>query len=722
MEVRREKNAQVLWREIQKLLPEVLERNQGRAILSLYGGSGAGKTWISKELAEYLEAEGFQVFILSGDHYPYRVPKQNDEERRRVYECGGRKGLEEYLGTEQEIDYDAVNQVLTAFLEKKSQINIRYIDSEKVYEKMEDFSNIDILLLEWTHGNNERLKKIDIPIYLQSTPEETLRYRMERNRDTDIDSPFTALVLDIEQELLERQISRAKIVMNLSGELSVSTEEKHEPQGKNGPMLNAYPDSLGGKLSDIVAFLNEEDVKGAFQSFYILPSLYHSDLDRGFSVIDYEIDEAVAAKKDLEELKALDIDLKLDFILNHASAQSPQFQNLVKYGEKSEYKDFFINWNEFWKGYGVMTEEGFIQPDDQYLQKMFLRKPELPILMVQFPDGKKVPYWNTFYQEDRYPHYLGQMDLNIKSPLVWQFYQETLQKLAGYGASIVRLDAFAYAPKEPGEKNFLNEPGTWDLLSRIKELADSYGLTLLPEIHASYSEGIYKKLAEKGYMTYDFFLPGLIIDALENHRTEYLERWAKEIYHEKIQTVNMLGCHDGIPLLDLKGLLPEEEIQKLIDILIARGGYVKNLHGKKSIYYQVNTTYFSALGESESKLLLARAIQLFMPGKPQIWYLDLFAGRNDYDAVKKAGAGGHKEINRTNLKKEEIQKLMQKDVVKKQLMLLKFRNSCKVFGNGASMKIKSEENLLEITWENAGEKAVLSANVENYQFEIKYEK
>ena len=72
-----------------------------------------------------------------------------------------------------------------------------------------------------------------------------MRYRMERNRDTDIDSPFTALVLDIEQELLERQISRAKIVMNLSGELSVSTEEKYETHGKNGPMLNAYPDSLG---------------------------------------------------------------------------------------------------------------------------------------------------------------------------------------------------------------------------------------------------------------------------------------------------------------------------------------------------------------------------------------------------------------------------------------------------------------------------------------------
>ena len=523
-----------------------------------------------------------------------------------------------------------------------------------------------------------------------------------------------------------------------------------------GPMLNLYPDSLGGTLDDVVDFLKTEEAEGAFSSCYILPSLYHADLDRGFSVIDYSLNKMYASGETLEAIKKLGIELKLDFILNHASVLSKQFQDIIAKGEESEYKDFFINWNEFWKDCGEMTEQGYILPEEKYLKKMFFRKPGLPILMVRFPDGREIPYWNTFYQEVNYPevnapelmkaadlqymqaeiiaqelsmgcpegkkpadilqeivlerkagrltkeqittiwnymeqhrYYLGQMDLNIQSPKVWEYYREVLKTLAGYGAKIVRLDAFAYAPKEPGEKNFLNEPGTWDLLSRIKELADSYGLTLLPEIHASYSEGIYKKLAEKGYMTYDFFLPGLIIDALENHRTEYLEKWAKEIYHEKIQTVNMLGCHDGIPLLDLKGLLPEEEIQKLIDILIARGGYVKNLHGKKSIYYQVNTTYFSALGESESKLLLARAIQLFMPGKPQIWYLDLFAGRNDYDAVKKAGAGGHKEINRTNLKKEEIQELLQKDVVKKQLMLLKFRNSCKAFGNGASMKIKS---------------------------------
>lgn len=122
MEVRRKKNSQVLWGEIKKLLPDVLEKNQGRAILSLYGGSGAGKTWISKELAEYLEAEGFHVFILAGDHYPHRVPRQNDTERRRVYECDGRKGLEKYLGTDKEIDYDAVNQVITSFREKNHRL------------------------------------------------------------------------------------------------------------------------------------------------------------------------------------------------------------------------------------------------------------------------------------------------------------------------------------------------------------------------------------------------------------------------------------------------------------------------------------------------------------------------------------------------------------------------------------------------------------------------
>lgn len=486
----------------------------------------------------------------------------------------------------------------------------------------------------------------------------------------------------------------------------------------NKPMLNAYPDSMGGKLSDIISILKKEEMQDVFGSFYILPSLYHSDLDRGFSVIDYGINEDLADRQDLEEIKSLGIDLKLDFILNHASAQSPQFVDLVSKGEESEYKDFFINWNDFWQGYGSMTEDGYIEPDAQYIKNMFFRKPGLPILMVQFPDGKKVPYWNTFYQEEHYPQYLGQMDLNIKSPKVWDFYRDTIQKLADYGAGIVRLDAFAYAPKEPGEKNFLNEPGTWELLGQIQEIADVYQLTLLPEIHATYEEQIYKRLSQKGYMTYDFFLPGLIIDAIENKRSNYLASWAKEIIEEDIKVVNMLGCHDGIPLLDLKGILPEKDIQNLIDLIVRRGGFVKNLHGQKNMYYQVNATYFSALGESEQKLLIARAIQLFMPGKPQIWYLDLFAGKNDYEAVKRAGTSGHKEINRTNLTLDEIENALKTQIVEKQLEMIRFRYTCKVFDETAKISIEEKEGTLRIVWQKDTDYAELVVDFLNLTYEI----
>lgn len=487
----------------------------------------------------------------------------------------------------------------------------------------------------------------------------------------------------------------------------------------NKPMLNAYPDSMGGRLSDIISVLKKEEMKNVFGSFYILPSLYHSDLDRGFSVIDYDINEDLADRHNLEEIKSLGIDLKLDFILNHASAQSPQFVDLVKKGEKSEYKDFFINWNDFWQGYGSMTEDGYIEPGAQYIKDMFFRKPGLPILMVQFPDGKKVPYWNTFYQEEHYPQYLGQMDLNIKSPKVWDFYKDTIHKLADYGAGIVRLDAFAYAPKEPGQKNFLNEPGTWELLGQIQEIADSYQLTLLPEIHATYEEQIYKTLSQKGYMTYDFFLPGLIIDAIENKRSNHLASWAKELIEEDINVVNMLGCHDGIPLLDLKGILPEEDIRNLIDLIVSRGGFVKNLHGQKNIYYQVNATYFSALGESEQKLLIARAIQLFMPGKPQVWYLDLFAGKNDHEAVKRGGTSGHKEINRTNLTLDEIEKALNTEVVKQQLEMIRFRNICKAFQDGAKINIEEQPGILRIVWQKDRDYAELMVDFSNLVYEIR---
>lgn len=814
--------AQVIFPRLWELLEPLLDASpHHRAVVAVHGGSGVGKSEIGSLLTHYLNDRGIGTYIMSGDNYPHRIPRMNDAERLRIFRTGGLRGLVDggmydddvraslanlqaleldadrrrlsehpwlatyqkagrkalvgYLGTQDEIDFDEVNRLLAAFKDGAAELQLKRmgrVETERWYETV-DLSGTRVIILEWTHGNNANLTVVDVPILLNSTPEETLAHRRSRARDGAIDSPFTTTVLELEQALLHSQAGTARIIVAKSGEL-IDYDTYLQQMGKDlpgsGPMLNAYPDSIGSALSDLVALLARPALKDVFASAYLLPSIFNTDLDRGFSVIDYQLSDLFATEADLRALTDEGIDCKFDFILNHASVLCPQFQDLLRTGHKSPYKDFFIDWNEFWDGCGEMTPEGYIQPRADLIDEMFFRKPGLPILMVRMPDGTEKPYWNTFYQEVRYGtvdpqdlmaatglqygsanvlagrinaalgagarpgdadyagfedhrdvvvdllesrrRYLGQMDLNIKSPLVWDFYEDTLDRLAGYGAEIVRLDAFAYAPKEPGARNFLNDPGAWELLERVKGLADRRGLKLLPEIHSTYEEGIHETIAAKGFLTYDFFLPGLLIDALERKDATTLRRWIADLLDKGIRTVNMLGCHDGIPLLDLRGLLSDDEIDGLIETVKGRGGYVKDLHGQKKMYYQVNATYYSALGEDDQKLLLARAIQLFMPGKPQVWYLDVFAGKNDHAAVEQAGSGGHKEINRTNLTMADVEEGLRRPVVQQQLDLLRFRNTCPAFGFDATCIMgDTPANQLSLVWRNKGHEATLEADL-----------
>jgi len=500
-----------------------------------------------------------------------------------------------------------------------------------------------------------------------------------------------------------------------------------------GVMLNAYPDSVGSNLGDMVIMLEKPEFKDVFSLFYVLPTFFNSDLDRGFSIIDYNLNKELVSKADLKALDKLKIQLKFDIVLNHLSVASPQFKDILKNGEQSKYKDFFINWNTFWEGNGEMGENGVIIPKKEFLNKLFMRKSGLPILKVPFPDGCENPYWNTFYQkvnEDK--SILGQMDVNANSPLVWDFYEETLKKVSGYGCKVLRLDAFAYLHKEIGKTNFFNRPGTWDYLKQIKKIAQKYDLLLLPEIHAEYGLHLHDEVANKGYQIYDFFLPGLMIHTIEKRTSKALLNWAKEIISKGYETVNMLGCHDGIPVLDLKGkevngiynegLLEDCEIEDVMKIITERGGRIKNLYnpsGKKISYYQVNATFFSALGEDDKKLLLARAIQMFMPGIPQVWYLDIFAGKNNYKAADKGGSGNHKEINRTNLTLKEVETNLKKDIVKNQLKLIKFRNTSKAFSGNLIIN-ETSQNEIDVVWKNNNNMAKLKVNLQTHTFKIVY--
>jgi len=464
----------------------------------------------------------------------------------------------------------------------------------------------------------------------------------------------------------------------------------------------------------------------------------------------------------------------------------------MKHGEESEYKDFFIDWDEFWKDHGTVDVEGHIEPDKQCLNKLFMRKPEMPTLKLRFPDGQVKTYWNTFYQKVEFNEinlidlesiqgvdperakklkhhicvtieengllsaedldklsekdetikqglidlvcskrdFLGQMDINAQSEKVWDFYDETLKKLSSYGAKIIRLDAFAYLHKEPCKPNFFNRPGTWEYLDRLRSLATKYDLTVFPEIHAEYGAGIHEEVAAEGYPIYDFFLPGLMIDALERNDNTALLRWIGNIRDKGLQTINMLGCHDGIPILDLRGkhvdgeyrpgLLDDKSIDNAVKLIIDRGGLTKNLFdadGKKIDYYQVNATFYSALGEDDQKLLLARAIQMFMPGLPEVWYLDLFAGTNDYAAAKRGHTASHKEINRTSLRITDIESCLMEPVVKNQLDLIRLRNTSPAF-KGKFEVIDTEPYLLQIAWKNKTDALLLKADLRDHSLSI----
>ena len=94
---------------------------------------------------------------------------------------------------------------------------------------------------------------------------------------------------------------------------------KQQIKNQRGVMLNAYPDSIGKKFEDCIQLLEEESLKDCFSHFYILPTFFNSDLDRGFSIINYDVNQEFVQDSDLDRLKALGIQLKFDIVLNHLS-------------------------------------------------------------------------------------------------------------------------------------------------------------------------------------------------------------------------------------------------------------------------------------------------------------------------------------------------------------------------------------------------------------------
>ena len=211
-------------KEAKKLFDKVQQLHASgdeRVVISIYGGSGSGKTTIATALQQYFLSEGIGCYLLGGDNYPHRIPKRNDEERLRVYEEAGEEGLREYLGTPKEIDFDCINQVLAEFHAGKDTITLRHMGRKDgdISSEETDFTGVSVMLVEWTHGGSEYLKGVDIPVFLESSPEETKERRIRRNRDENAASPFICRVVELEQEKLDIQKGHARLVVGKDKEV-----------------------------------------------------------------------------------------------------------------------------------------------------------------------------------------------------------------------------------------------------------------------------------------------------------------------------------------------------------------------------------------------------------------------------------------------------------------------------------------------------------------------
>lgn len=464
----------------------------------------------------------------------------------------------------------------------------------------------------------------------------------------------------------------------------------------NKIMLITYADSMGKNLKELHTVLNKH-YKDAVGGVHILP-FFPSSADRGFAPMRYDIvDEKFGDFADIEAL-GKEYYLMFDFMVNHISASSEYFQDFLQKKDKSDYSDLFIRYSKFWNGG---------EPTQEQIDKIYKRKPRAPYIEAEFSDGSKEKVWCTFCEE--------QIDLDVTKEKTKEFIRNTLKNMCRHGASVIRLDAFAYAVKKADTSCFFIEPDIWELLYEIEKIVKEEQAEILPEIHEHYT--IPMKISDKGFWIYDFALPVLTLHALYNHTGEYLKKWLEKSPMKQFTT---LDTHDGIGIVDVKDLLPDSEIEKVKDQMYSCGANVKKIYSSEAYnnldIYQVNTTYYSALGNNDDAYLLARAIQFFAPGIPQVYYVGMLAGSNDIELMERTKNG--RDINRHYYSMEEVEREQDRPVVLKLKELMILRNTHPAFSLDGTIQIEANEDKLTITRKYGADQIILKADLTTYQFEI----
>ncbi len=449
------------------------------------------------------------------------------------------------------------------------------------------------------------------------------------------------------------------------------------------PQLLTYPDSLGGTLAS-VADLLDGPLAGLFSGVHVLPP-FPSSGDRGFAPVTYEeIDPRFGTWVDIERI-ASNHDVMLDVMINHLSRGSPEFRDFQRRGRASPSADLFITVDKVWPSGSPPAED---------VAKIFLRRPDSPFVTITIEDsGEPETVWATFGTAD----WSEQIELDVTSAATRQLIGSWLRTLGQHGVRIVRLDAIGYVIKRPGTSCFMVEPEIYDFLEWVTDVAASFGLVVLPEVHDVGDTR--ERLAARGYWTYDFALPGLVLDAFLSTDAS---RLAAHLQRSPDRQFTQLDSHDGIPVRpDLDGLLEPARMAALAEHVVARGGNVSRIlskaHAGEGDVHQLNVTYYSALEEDDDRYVAARAIQLFARGIPQVYYVGLLAGANDPAAIERQGE--RRAINRHNYDADEVQAALERPVVQRLLELVRLRNTHPAFEG--HLTVEADGGRLRMAWRHA---------------------
>ena len=426
---------------------------------------------------------------------------------------------------------------------------------------------------------------------------------------------------------------------------------------REGAQLIAYADRFGGSLAGLARLL-DGPLHGLFDGVHALPFyLPYDGADAGFDPVDHlAVDPRLGGWEDLRAL-GRSRDLVADLIVNHVSDRSTAFRDVVDHGDRSAAAGMFLT-------YDRVFPDGATEAD---LLRIVRPRPGLPFTPVVLGDRPRLA-WTTFTRH--------QIDLDVHHPAARRYLTAVLRHLADCGVTTVRLDAVGYTVKTPGTSCFLTAE-TFAFIDELTAEAHALGLAVLAEVHAPYRYAV--DTAAHVDRVYDFVLAPLILHAVLTGDGRPLRAWLAQ---RPANTVTVLDTHDGIGLIDAgpgptgDGYLTPAQIEALVEAVEVHSGHTSRVgRVPTGAAYQISCTAYDALGRDDRRYLLARLLQLFTPGIPQISYVGLLAGHN----VPVPGVADARAINRRRYTPAEVDAALARPVVRELTRLIRLRNEHPAF-------------------------------------------